>query len=667
VTTPSNAGAPGAPTASRGVAGAVVGGRYTLTAPIGAGGMGAVWRAHDDLLRRDVAIKEVLLPPGIPPDDQAAMYERTLREARAAAGLSHPSVVRVYDVVTDTGRPWIVMELLTARSLADLVRDDGPLPSRALAKIGLSLLGALEAAHRAGVLHRDVKPANVLICSDGRCVLTDFGVARIMDDSSAALTSPGMVLGSPQYMSPERALGATFGPPSDLFSLGVTLYTAAEGRPPFDRGDPLATMHAVVYEDPEPPRRSPDLAPVLMGLLDKDPQRRWDVERTRAGLRTILAGSPAAATATAETAPLPHRGHGTPTGHGGHGGPPGGPVGHGGMGGPGGPASPYPGMPISGAPMSAQPMSGAPMSGQPMSGPPVSGGPVSGAAGYPPPGGPNATQAMPHPASGMGQGAQMQGAQMRPGRASVGVPQAGDPAGYDYGYQSGPGGPVGHGHGGHGAVAGGGQAGDGLLGKLLNRRRLGPLLFAAGAGVVALVLVLVAVGAAAGWFSGGGPKKHGGASPGPTNVQVYTDPHGFSADLPNSWKASQPSGDTTYFVQFTDPADEGAWIRMQMDNAGKRTAEAFLRSAGNGLAGNKKTYTGYQEVGLQTGLRLGGRPAAQLEYELTVKSSGQHRHALWLATVSGGKVYEVYMSVPESRFAAEKPVFDQAVSTFKFS
>ncbi|MGA8114765.1 MAG: serine/threonine-protein kinase, partial [Actinocatenispora sp.] len=278
-----------APSSSRSAAGAVVGGRYTLLDPLGAGGMGAVWRAHDDLLRRDVAVKEVLLPPGIPRDEQAALYERTLREARAAAGLSHPSVIRVYDVITDNGRPWIVMELLQARSVADMITQKGSLPPRAIAKIGLSVLGALETAHSAGVLHRDVKPANVLICSDGRTVLTDFGVARNIADN-ANLTSPGMVLGSPQYISPERAMGAEFGPPSDLFSLGVTLYTAAEGRPPFDRGDPLATMHAVVYEDPEPPRRAGPLTPVLLGLLAKEPTQRWDVERTRTELRAVLSG-----------------------------------------------------------------------------------------------------------------------------------------------------------------------------------------------------------------------------------------------------------------------------------------------------------------------------------------------------------------------------------------
>ena len=176
--------------------------------------MGTVWRAADTLLRRDVAIKEVILPPGLAPTDRDAMYERTMREARAAAALQHPAVVQVYDVVHENGRPWIVMELLEARSLADMVIEDGPVNPRVVAKIGIALLGALEVAHAHGVLHRDVKPANVLICTDGRCVLTDFGVARMPTD--VQLTTPGMVLGSPHFISPERAMGSDFGPPSDL-------------------------------------------------------------------------------------------------------------------------------------------------------------------------------------------------------------------------------------------------------------------------------------------------------------------------------------------------------------------------------------------------------------------------------------------------------------------
>lgn len=250
--------------------------------------MGTVWRATDTILRREVAVKEVVLPPGLALSDQEAMYERTFREARAAASLSHPSIVQVFDVVTEDGRPWIVMEMLEARSLADMVLEDGPLAPRAVAKIGIALLGALEIAHAGGVLHRDVKPANVLITKEGRCVLTDFGVAKLPTD--VQLTTPGMVLGSPHFISPERALGHRFGPPSDLFSLGVTLYTAVEGRPPFDKGDPLATMHSVVEDPPVPPQRCGPLVDVLYGLMEKDPQQRWDVAMSRGFLREMLAG-----------------------------------------------------------------------------------------------------------------------------------------------------------------------------------------------------------------------------------------------------------------------------------------------------------------------------------------------------------------------------------------
>ncbi|HEY6594875.1 MAG TPA: serine/threonine-protein kinase, partial [Asanoa sp.] len=274
--------------ALRAAPGSLVGGRYSLRAAVGHGGMGTVWRASDTLLRRDVAVKEVVLPPGLAPSDRDAMYERTLREARAAAALQHPAVVQVYDVVTEAGRPWIVMELLDARSLADIVIDDGPMAPRPVAKIGIALLGALEVAHANGVLHRDVKPANVLICADGRCVLTDFGVARMPTD--VQLTTPGMVLGSPHFISPERAMGSEFGPPSDLFSLGVTLYTAVEGRPPFDKGDAIETMHAVVEDPPAPTQRAGVLTDVLFGLLEKDPAKRYDVVTARGMLRELMAG-----------------------------------------------------------------------------------------------------------------------------------------------------------------------------------------------------------------------------------------------------------------------------------------------------------------------------------------------------------------------------------------
>lgn len=270
--------------------GVVIADRYELTARVGDGGHGTVWRARDRLLQRDVAIKEIILPPDLPPQEKQQLCDRTLREAQAAASLSHASVVRVFDVVTEGGLPWIVMELLQARSLADIIATDGPMPPRVVAKIGLSLTGALEAAHAAGIVHRDVKPGNVLISSDGRCVLSDFGAAAA-GAGGTGHTAPGMVLGSAHYIAPERAVGGPAVPASDLFSLGVTLYAAVEGRPPFDRGDTSATMHAVVHDPPEAPRHAGPLAPVLGGLLEKDPSRRIDVNRTRQMLSGLLTGS----------------------------------------------------------------------------------------------------------------------------------------------------------------------------------------------------------------------------------------------------------------------------------------------------------------------------------------------------------------------------------------
>ncbi len=623
-----------APSSSRSVPGAVVGGRYTLRDPIGSGGMGAVWRAHDDLLRRDVAVKEVLLPPGIPADEQTAMYERTLREARAAAGLSHPSVVRVYDVITDNHRPWIVMELLQARSVADMISQDGTLPPRAIAKIGLSVLGALEAAHSAGVLHRDVKPANVLICSDGRCVLTDFGVARIMTDN-AALTSPGMVLGSPQYISPERAMGAAFGPPSDLFSLGVTLYTAAEGKPPFDRGDPLATMHAVVYEDPEPPRRAGPLTPVLLGLLAKEPKQRWDVSRTRAQLRAVLSGP--------LTSPAGNGPSGFPASAGGPSG--GNPMSGGSpMSGPPMSGPPTSGPPTSGPPMSGPPMSGPPMSGPPMSGPPMSGPPMSG---QPMPGQPmSAPPVSGPPVSGQPMGA---GGAYQPGRSSVQVSSTpSQPAEPHYGSDYGP--PPDH------------TLGYGSTDRPSRRHRFGPWLVAAGAAAVAILLVVVAIGAGSGWFSDSPADTRttptGAENPG--DVKSFHDTrNGFAASVPKDWARDTNSADR----QYDDPADRTAWIRFSHRKLNS-SAAGFLRGAGHGLRGNR-SYRDYQQIALRTNVSMAGQHAAELEYRLTDAKSGQVRHAIWRVVVVDSKSYEIYMSVPDKLFGKEKPVFEQSVKSYK--
>ncbi|MGE5135813.1 MAG: serine/threonine-protein kinase [Gemmatimonadota bacterium] len=276
----------------------VVAGRYRLLTSLGSGGMGTVWRAEDELLGRPVAVKEIIPPPGVTAEESQNLRERTLREARTAARLGHPNVVAVYDVVEDGGRPWIVMELLQARSLRDIVQEDGPLPVPEAARIGLQVLAALRAAHRLGIVHRDVKPGNVLIGGDGRAVLADFGIARGLD--SPTLTTTGMLVGSPSYIAPERARGQRGGPASDLWSLGATLYAAVEGRPPYERDGALPTLTAVVTQPPDPPRRAGALWPVISGLLRHDERQRLSPDAVESMLaRLTQAGDPRT------TAPLP--------------------------------------------------------------------------------------------------------------------------------------------------------------------------------------------------------------------------------------------------------------------------------------------------------------------------------------------------------------------------
>lgn len=266
----------------------VIAGRYRLLSPLGEGGMGTVWRARDELLHREVAVKEVRAPAGLPAADVERMYARLEREAWAAARIADRTVVTVYDVATEDGRPWIVMELVRGLSLAEVLEAEGPLPPERAARIGAEVLAALRAAHGAGVLHRDVKPANVLIANDGRVVLTDFGIATV--EGSSALTMTGEVVGSPEFLAPERALGRTPGPESDLWSLGVLLYAAVEGASPFRHDTPLSTLRAIVDEELPPPRRAGPLAPVIEGLLRKEPAERLPAERAQEELRVIGAG-----------------------------------------------------------------------------------------------------------------------------------------------------------------------------------------------------------------------------------------------------------------------------------------------------------------------------------------------------------------------------------------
>ena len=260
--------------------------RYRLQSQLGRGGMGTVWLADDELLGRAVAVKEVGFPAELTDEQRAVLRERTYREARAAARLNHPSAVTVFDVVAEDGWPYIVMELIEARTLAKVIRDDGPLTPREAARIGLSVLSALEAAHAIGMVHRDVKPANIMLRPDGRVTLTDFGIATSTGESS--ITSSGLLLGSPSYMAPERARGEEPGPPCDLWSLGATLYTAVEGKPPYEREQPFLTLAAIVAGDPPPFERAGAFSSVLQGLLAHDPADRPTAAQVRQQLLDIM-------------------------------------------------------------------------------------------------------------------------------------------------------------------------------------------------------------------------------------------------------------------------------------------------------------------------------------------------------------------------------------------
>ncbi|TJZ52206.1 serine/threonine protein kinase [Streptomyces piniterrae] len=266
--------------------GRLLAGRYRLADVLGRGGMGTVWRARDEVLGRTVAVKELRFPGGVEEDEKRRLITRTLREAKAIARIRNNGAVTVYDVVDEDDRPWIVMELVEGRSLAEVVRDDGPLTPRRAAEVGLAVLDVLRAAHTAGILHRDVKPSNVLMSDDGRVVLTDFGIAQVEGDPS--VTSTGMLVGAPSYISPERARGHKPGPPADMWSLGGLLYACVEGVPPYDKGSAIATLTAVMTEPVEPPKSAGVLEEVIYGLLVKDPAGRLDDAGARALLLDVV-------------------------------------------------------------------------------------------------------------------------------------------------------------------------------------------------------------------------------------------------------------------------------------------------------------------------------------------------------------------------------------------
>jgi eukaryotic-like serine/threonine-protein kinase len=278
-------------------------GRYRLLTVIGRGSTGVVWRARDELLERDVAVKELVWPPDFTAPQQQAADHRALREAQLTSRLAHQNVVLIYDILQEDGHPWIIMELLPYQSLRDQVRAEGPLTPVQAAKVGLGVLAALRTAHAAGVLHQDVKPANIFAGPDGRIVLTDFGIAGAFYTQTP--TTADALAGSPSCLAPEQASGGQPSPATDLWGLGVSLYTAVEGRPPFERDDELSRPAAAVTDDPAAAVRAGPLWPVISGLLRTDPNERLDAAQTEGMLRDALDSAASAPETLAPEAPAP--------------------------------------------------------------------------------------------------------------------------------------------------------------------------------------------------------------------------------------------------------------------------------------------------------------------------------------------------------------------------
>ncbi|WP_033320463.1 serine/threonine-protein kinase [Streptomyces yerevanensis] len=291
--------------------GRLVAGRYRLVERIGRGGMGTVWRAEDEVLGRQIALKQLHSHHHLSGEELATLYERMRREARSAARIAHPNVVVVHDVVDDEGLPCVAMEYVPSVTLGDLLKNEQTLPPAEAARIGLGMIAALRAAHAAGVLHRDVKPGNVLLASDGRVVLTDFGIA--MTDGTSTLTKTGELVGSIDYMAPERMRGLTPGPASDLWALGATLHQAVEGRPPFRKDTAMETAYAIATDPLGPMEQAGALEPLIEALLVKDPDERPSAEQTERALRTVRAGEP---TEVLRSAAFAGTGSGTRTGSG---------------------------------------------------------------------------------------------------------------------------------------------------------------------------------------------------------------------------------------------------------------------------------------------------------------------------------------------------------------
>jgi tRNA A-37 threonylcarbamoyl transferase component Bud32 len=590
--------------------GRMVAGRYLLQNTIGRGAMGTVWRARDTVLARDVAVKEVRIRGpvtgnSVMTEETRILYQRTLREARTAARLNHPAVVTIFDVVEADGSPWIVMELVEARSLDQVLTEDGPLPPHQAADLGMRVLGALACAHAAGILHRDVKPSNVLLGPDRRAVLTDFGIATLEGDSG--LTQAGMVMGTPGFTAPERIRGDLATPASDLWSLGATLYAAVEGRGPFDdRGNSIAILAAIANEEAPRPRSAGPLCHVIEALLHRNPQARPDaaaagrlLAAAGAGISTgVAARQRAGAGAPPLAAPLDVAAAGPKTQV---------------------PAdgvsraeAPWPDGQWAGVPWpGATPPEGTPSGGRwPESHEPESLGPQS---------------LGPQPLGPQSAGGQVAG------------PQAGR----------------------HGAPAPGFRRGLAAeLAGILPRGRRRQLLLL---GALAIVGAGILVGAMlARGSSGTGALAGAPGSPGAPANQAGS-PSAFTMTVPAGWHTSQRGAGT----DFTSPAG-GRSILVTPAAAGGATVSAQLRrQLARGLRQGR--FPGYEPVGGRPFTFQGGTGVAR-QFTWQPGSGGRMESldiAFRLTTPAGRRAYLVRESAPAAAWAAAQPAFRHAMSTFR--
>jgi serine/threonine protein kinase len=643
--------------------GRVIAGRYRLEAPIGRGAMGVVWRARDQLLDRDVAIKEVQIADTLTEAERATAFQRTLREAKTAARLNHPAVVTVYDVAEDGGRPWIVMQLVHAQSLDHVLTTSGPVSPRRAAEMARQLLSALSVAHAAGVMHRDVKPSNVLLGRDDRAVLTDFGIATFADDPK--LTQTGMVMGSPGFTAPERIRGEDASPASDLWSLGATLFAAVEGHGPFERrGGAITTMSAIINEEaPEAPTAGA-LGPVIAALLRREPADRPDASaaaRMIAGVLPRLPDRPPAAPAGYEATALSASSR---------------------------PASPQPGPAPPGPvrPRAPQPGENAFAYEPTVVKPPDPPDPPAGAAG--PPGGIQAPEAQTAPTTPQPDFSSWYNQSPRsgasPGGSGSGYPP---PAGY---------GPAGW-PGQASQRAQGAPAWPGAAYAPSRRRRSG---LGWKAAVVALAIIGAAAGAATvmllhqshsgspqgqttgtGSVSGSASGSSSATLPPPT-LQIIdainqratgplpsgftttsqpaaaSETAGFSIAAPTSWHKTT-SGYQTYLRDPTDP-DTNILIDLTPHTYQDMLAEArYIESR------SAPRFPGYHRVGMAA---TNVRGTTGSWWKFTWNNNGVQQEALdvlFVARTSAGpQSYALYMTAPVSQFDQMRPIFDEEVETF---